>query len=104
MSNPHLPKFAGISPYKRPSRGDHMPKEKQSKLDRLAHQIALDSAQGTIEGCYAGNSFQRPRWFNTQVVSRPEKGDVARAVEYLELRGLLKRRPSNADWVRYLRG
>jgi hypothetical protein len=34
------------------------------------------------------------------VSDRLEKQDVARAVEYLELRGLLKRHPSNADLVR----
>jgi hypothetical protein len=81
-----------------------MPKEKLSKLDRLAHQIATISARGAIEGCCAGDTPIRPRWFNTKAVSQLERGDVARVAEYLELRGLLKRRPSNTDWVRCLRG
>jgi hypothetical protein len=74
-----------------------MPKEKQSRVDCLAHQIAVDCAQGSIKGCCARDSPLRSRWFNTKAVSRLEKRDVAMAVEYMELRGLLKRRPSSAD-------
>ena len=74
-------------------------KQKQSELDRLGHQFAAEAAEGWIESsCARPNA--RARWYNIRQVSRPERADVARAVTYLELRGLLKRHPSNADLVR----
>jgi hypothetical protein len=79
-------------------------KEKHSELDRLAHRIAAEAAEGAIESFCPYESNARPRWYNTGQVARLEKSDVARAVKYLELRGMLKRHPSNADLVRCRRG
>lgn len=79
-------------------------KQKQSELDRLGHQLAAEAAEGAIESFCPYESNARPRWYDTKQVARPDKSDVARAVKYLELRGLLKRHPSNADLVRCLRG
>jgi hypothetical protein len=79
-------------------------KQEQSELNRLAHQIAAISAESAIES-HCSQPNPRARWFNIERVSgRAEKADVARAVKYLELRGLLKRHPSNAGLVRCRRG
>jgi hypothetical protein len=75
-----------------------MPTKQRSEQDRLAHQIAAEAAEGWIESACARPNA-RARWYNIKQVSRPERADVARAVRYLELRGLLKRHPSNADLV-----
>jgi hypothetical protein len=78
-------------------------REKQSELDRLGHQLATVSAGAIIETCCPQPDLRKD-WFNIKHPSRGDKGDVARAVKYLELRGLLKRHPSNADLVRCRRG
>ena len=75
-------------------------KQRRSKLDRLGHQIAAISAEATIESCCPYQPNVRPRWYDTRRVPRIEKRDVAMSVKYLELRGMLKRNPSNADLVR----
>jgi hypothetical protein len=76
-----------------------MHKHKQSELDGLGHQSTAISAEAVIESsCARPNA--RARWYDIKQVNRIEKADVVRAATYLELRGLLKRHPSNADLVR----
>ena len=86
--------FEGSSPSKS-SQGN------QSELDHLAHRIATISAQAIIESCCAGEPVGRPDWWNiSRVPYEAERGDVALAVAYLDLRGLLQRHPYESHLVR----
>lgn len=78
-------------------------REKQSELTRLGHEIAASAAEITIESCCLPDPAE-PNvpacWYNIELgLEGDEKADVAMAVRYLELLGLLQRHASNPDLV-----
>jgi hypothetical protein len=75
--------------------------ETQNESNRLAHRIATLAAGGTIESVCSVKRIGRSKWFNVKVgVQRIDKADVALAVPYLEMQGLLERHPSDQNLVR----
>jgi hypothetical protein len=79
------------------------PRQKQSELDRLGHEIAASAAEITIESCCLPDPTQ-PNMpgccYNIDLgLEGDERADVATAVRYLELRGSLRRHACNPDLV-----
>lgn len=71
------------------------------ELDALAHEIAYIDSAHTIRELCPSQSENGIEWYGTEACY-PEKwkADLARAVRYLELRGLLETHPEHADLVR----
>jgi hypothetical protein len=81
-----------------------VPEQRQSTNDRLAHQLAFETARATIEDCYQepfrANVPEDARWYDIgRGLKGADKADVAKAAAYLEGRGLLLHHPSKSNLV-----
>jgi hypothetical protein len=79
----------------------------ENEATELAHEIALDDSKIVIDSFAVGvtemSGAGETRWHDVgfSTLPRSEAYDVHRAVQYLELRGLLIRHPERGSWVRW---
>jgi hypothetical protein len=71
-----------------------------NEIDQLGHKLAYDYAAGLIEGC--AEFTQGDGWFDVSSLERDDLTSILEAVHYLDLRGLIERRPNNPNVVRVL--
>jgi hypothetical protein len=73
----------------------------KEEIDDLAHEIAEDAAKDALSSFCAREELDGKKWWNTASVATGfgEAYDVERAVRYLDANGILKRAPSNANYV-----
>lgn len=79
-------------------------KQANPDLLALAIEIADESALITIESqcpCDDWSKADDLRWWMTDLPNAIAAGHVKRAVEYLNMRGVLERHPEHAAWVRW---
>jgi hypothetical protein len=72
------------------------------ELNQLGHGIAYDAACSLIESnCLSAPCGIAEGWFDVReaAVNVLARGEVAEAVVYLDMRGLIERHPDNPDWV-----
>lgn len=67
-----------------------------TELETLERHLAYSAARSDIE-CYCG--FISDRWRDPSSAHADDRETVAKALRYLELRGLIERHPTQ-PWVR----
>ena len=77
-----------------------MPEKQESEIDNLERTIATNAAQLIVESCCRNDPPVQEHWYSIEHdLEGDEKADVAMAVRYLKLRGLLQRDASNPNRV-----
>lgn len=84
---------------------------KKKEIDALGHGIAYYACATMIESCCVGSftiavmvkdpASRWKFWRNTDpdAVEAMDRKEVALAVTYLDMRGLIERHPQDEDWV-----